>query len=211
MGIGAFIRKFNDTECDCGDIEQLGISVPYFTGGRPVYEVYFAEHFLTEMRQALRYDRDIYNQRRFKMSQIEYEFWETFQPFNDQINPIQYVGELQIACESLDTWLHREVQNLVHDGPVRLDPDKCNGMGMSLYDSLDIPVDTTPAALPVLPPIASTSDVYLLNGSQAITYPFQAGGFTLANVADGVEDDDGATYKQVVASVSDSLELGTYE
>jgi len=210
MGIGGFIRKFNDTACSCDEIEQLGVDVPYFTGGRPTYEVYISNHFITEMRQALRYDTDLYGARRFKMSQIEYDFWLKFQPFNAQVDPIQYTGELQMASEELDNWLHREVQNLPHDGPVRLNPEKCEG---TLYESLAIPEDTSPS-LPIWDPTEPpmyTGDVYLLNGANAITYAFQAGGHVLANVADGLKVTDGATVGQVADNVSDSLERGTYD
>ena len=213
MGIGSFIRKFNDTECSCDEIEQLGTALPYFTEGVPAYEAYFTTHFLEEMRLAMRYDVSISGSRRFGMSTAEYDFWVSFQLFDDLTYTVPYGNTLTIACESLDEWLHLEVQGLPHyGGTVRLNPDKCNGVDMTLYDSLVVPVDTSPAlpsdSTPI--PVVSTSAVYLLDGTQAITYPFQAGGFTLSNVADGVADDDGATYKQVVDSVSDSLELGTY-
>ena len=122
MGISAFLRKYNE-DCSC-DMESLGNDVPYHSYGRPAYKVFFTEHFITEMRLAMQYDRDIYGTRRFKMSKPEYDFWGLFELYNDMSGTPDYKGTLDIACGDLDNWLHREIQNLPHDQPA--DASACN-------------------------------------------------------------------------------------
>jgi len=106
-------------------MESLGNDVPYHSYGRPAYKVFFTNHFITEMREALSYDRDIFGGRRFNMSKPEFDFWVLFQVYNEIDGTPEYTGTLDIACADLDNWLHREIQNLPHDKPATVDVATC--------------------------------------------------------------------------------------
>ncbi len=208
MGIGSFIRKFNDNDCSCDVMEQLGSDVPYYPVGRPVYSVIFSDHFMTEVYQALTYDVDTFNTRRFKMSSVEYDFWLKFQGHEVIGTPADYAGNLDIAVNDLDKHLHRDVQNLDHVTATKLYPDVCSA---TFYDNIVIPTDINPSVpvAPSVPPVVS-DEAYLVNGSRWLTASFQAGGHPLSNVAEGVADDDAATIGQVEGTLDESLERGTY-
>jgi hypothetical protein len=140
MGIGEFIRKYDKT-CDCNALESLGEDLAYITIGRPAHTVYFQEHFITEMRKALQYDKDEYGRRRFYMSKPEFNFWSLFEgteysdaydpgaPLKGTISGSSTGNEtLRMAIKSLDNWLHREIQNLPHEPATKLDPEKCESV-----------------------------------------------------------------------------------